>query len=207
MEYTKLIFTIVNHGLGEKVAEEARKAGARGGTILVGRSSIDSKVLRALMMADIEKDILLTLVNDNECETIFKAICDAPLFEKKNQGVAFVTQTGGELMNTEATQEMISVIVNRGYADDVMEAARKAGAQGGTIINARGTGKPGDEKFFGVTIVPEKEQVLILAENDKAQAIRDAISSLKCLSTPGIGIMFSVPAGRYTQLGHKKEKK
>ena len=70
---------------------------------------------------------------------------------------------------------LLTVIVNHGYADDVMAEARKAGAAGGTILNARGTGKEEDVKFFGITLVPEKEMLLIVAENAKAPAILEAI--------------------------------
>ena len=108
-------------------------------------------------------------------------------------------------METRIDHELITVIVNRGYADDVMAAARKAGARGGTIIHARGTGKPDDERFFGVTIVPEKEQVLILSETATSQAIRDAISSLPCLVAPGSGIMYTLPVERFTQIGKGAE--
>ena len=65
------------------------------------------------------------------------------------------------------THELIVVIVNKDFADDVMHAARKAGAGGGTVINARGTAREEDAKFFGVQIVPEKEMLMILVDSDK----------------------------------------
>ena len=51
-------------------------------------------------------------------------------------------------MNAQASHQLICVIVNAGYADDVMNAARTAGATGGTVINARGTGREEDVKLF-----------------------------------------------------------
>ena len=59
--------------------------------------------------------------------------------------------------------KLITVIVNSGYADDVMAVAKKAGASGGTILGARGTGTEEDVKFFGITLVPEKEILLIVS--------------------------------------------
>ncbi|NVP23701.1 P-II family nitrogen regulator [Treponema phagedenis] len=97
--------------------------------------------------------------------------------------------------------QLITVIVNRGFANDVMDAARKAGATGGTILHARGTGKPEDEKFFGITIVPEKEQLLIIADNATAEKIKTAISNLDILKEPGIGIIFSLPIIEMKTLG------
>lgn len=207
MNYDWKILTVVNHGIGERLAALTRDAGARGGTILVGRGELDSRILRFLALADVEKDVLITLVTEGQRNAIFATIAGAPLFTHKNDGVSFVVPTGGTIMTDDSGHELISIIVNRGYADDIMAAARKAGAKGGTILNARGTGKGDDEKFFGVTIVPEKEQVLILAERENADAIREAIATLPCLTTPGIGIMYSTPVANFAQLGRNGKKK
>ena len=70
-------------------------------------------------------------------------------------------------------------------------------------MNARGTGKPDDVKFFGVTLVPEKEQLLILADRADSSAIQEAIAALPCLAKPGMGIMYSVPVEDFAQLGKR----
>ena len=104
----------------------------------------------------------------------------------------------------ETKWKMITVIVNSGYADDIMDAARKAGASGGTVTHARGTASPDDAKFLGVSIVPEKEMVMILCEADQTDAIVNAISSLKCLDEPGVGIMFTQGVTDFRNLDSKK---
>lgn len=93
-----------------------------------------------------------------------------------------------------AGYSVIYTIVNRGYSDDVMIAAREAGAKGGTIINARGTGDIESDKFFGVNIEPEKEIILILAENIYRHDIMMAIYQKTGLKSPASGFSFSVPA-------------
>ena len=89
--------------------------------------------------------------------------------------------------------EVIYSIVNHGYSDLVMNAAKEAGARGGTIMTARGTGNKEAETFFGISVTPEKEIVLILVP----KAIRDkvllAINEGAGMSTRGMGIAFSVP--------------
>ena len=102
--------------------------------------------------------------------------------------------------NTNA-YEMINIIVNKGYAEDAMAAARKAGAGGGTILSARGTAKEGDEKFFGMEIVPEKEMLMILVPSDKKEAVLDAVKSLPCLEKAGSGIVFSSEVESFYVLG------
>lgn len=89
--------------------------------------------------------------------------------------------------------ELIMTIINRGFADTVMEAAKAAGAAGGTVINARGTGIHEAEKFFGIIVQPEKELVLILTEHEKKNAIMTAICTRTDLKQAGKGICFSLP--------------
>ncbi len=201
MNYTKLIVSVVDHGVAGRLARITRAAGARGGTILVGRGSATSLLFRILALADTERDILHTLVTDSEEKAVLDSIRSAPCFTKKCRGIVFTIQLGGTAMNGPKDHELITVIVNRGYADDVMDAARKAGARGGTIIHARGTGKPDDERFFGITIVPEKETVLILSERNGSAAIKNAIAGLPCLKEQGIGIMYTTPVEQFYQLG------
>ena len=84
--------------------------------------------------------------------------------------------TEGEAMESGYT--MISSIINHGQAEDLMAVAREAGAQGGTILNARGTGTEDDVKFFGISLAPEKEFLVIIAENAHADAIFEVLSVL-----------------------------
>lgn len=89
--------------------------------------------------------------------------------------------------------ELIVTIVSRGRSDLVMDAAKNAGASGGTIINARGAGVHEAEKFFGIEIQPEKEIVLILIQKDKRQQVMKEICKNAGLNTEGHGITFSLP--------------
>lgn len=89
--------------------------------------------------------------------------------------------------------DLIVTIVNRGFADDVMQSAKKAGAFGGTVLNARGTGAQNDKKFFGTVIEPEKEMVLILVEHEKRTPMMEAITADAGLAKDGMGICFSLP--------------
>lgn len=105
----------------------------------------------------------------------------------------------------EAKNEMITVIVNKGYADDIMAAARKAGAGGGTVLNARGTARENDKRFFGMHIVPEKEMLVIVVPSEKQEAVLAAIKAVKCLKEPGMGIVYNSTVEDFSLLGkHKK---
>lgn len=89
--------------------------------------------------------------------------------------------------------EIIVTIVNEGHADKVMDAAREAGARGGTIIRARGSGTKDIEKKYGVPITPQKEMVYILVNEKTKDSIMSAINKAAGIETVGQGVIFSLP--------------
>lgn len=93
----------------------------------------------------------------------------------------------------EYNHEAIFCIVNNGYSEAVMDAAKKLGARGGTVINARGTASKDAEKFFNITIEPEKEIVMILVPTEIKDDVLHALYKEAGLDTPGQGIAFALP--------------
>ena len=96
-------------------------------------------------------------------------------------------------MKNKPVYSLIVTLVNRGFSDEVMNAARNAGAKGGTIINAHGTNLGDEERFFGISIQPEKEIVLILTTDENRPVIMSEIVTHIGLGTAGAGITFSLP--------------
>jgi nitrogen regulatory protein PII len=98
----------------------------------------------------------------------------------------------------------IITIVNRGYADQVIDAARDSGARGGTILYTRGTGIHETEMFMNIAITPEKEMVFLLVKKELTKAITRSILNSAGLKTKGRGICFTLPVtdaiGMVTQL-------
>jgi nitrogen regulatory protein PII len=227
----KLLIATVARGRGEKVMAVAKAAGARGGTIMLGRSSVESTLLRLLSLDDKEVDIVLILLSSTEMAPVCAALCAEPLAAKLGKGFIMGLEAGKILrhvplplsapqasspgiispnpepkrisMSADSTHELISIIVNTGYADDLMAVARAAGAPGGTIINARGTGKEEDVKFFGLTIVPEKEFIMILVPKEKAGEVLVAVKTAPCLNQPGLGIACCLDGEFFAPLGTK----
>ena len=221
----KLLIGIVPHNSGELITDAAKSAGAGGGTIAMGRGTASNGVLQLLGLGDTLKDIVYIIIQNNIKQAVYDAIIKAS--EKKAHfGVMFTLNTPGfiraghlgdasdletstseskgeETMSAENNYQMINVIVNKGYAEDAMAAARKAGAGGGTIIGARGTAKEGDAAFFGMKIVPEKEMLMILVPAEKKSAIVEAITALPCFAEAGSGIIFCNEAQDFTVLGKK----
>jgi nitrogen regulatory protein PII len=85
---------------------------------------------------------------------------------------------------------VITCIVQRGRADDVMKAANKAGATGATIYFARGTGVREKLGLLGIAISAEKEVISICVPETKSQPIFDAMVRAGKLNTPGMGFIY-----------------
>lgn len=88
---------------------------------------------------------------------------------------------------------LIVAIAERGYVDMVMDAARAAGAAGGTVIHAKGTGARFAAKFFGLTIAEEKEMIYLVTNKSTREAIIKAIIEKAGPSTDAKAIAFSLP--------------
>lgn len=89
--------------------------------------------------------------------------------------------------------KLIIAIINKGFSDLVMEAARKAGARGGTVINARGTGNKEMESYYGIIIHPDKEMVLIVVDDSIKDKTMEEIYKECGLESKSQGIIFSLP--------------
>ena len=100
----------------------------------------------------------------------------------------------------EHKHELIVCIVNAGFSQNVMESARAAGAQGGTIIRARGSANPEAEEFFSIHVQPDKEVLLILVPKDIKDDVMKAIYKDCGLANAARGIAFSLPVNRTTTI-------
>ena len=88
---------------------------------------------------------------------------------------------------------LITVIAEKGCSDMVMDAARAAGAGGGTVVHAKGTATEFTAKFFGVSIAAEKEMIYIVAEREKRDNIMYAVMNAEGFKEKAHGIVFSLP--------------
>lgn len=108
---------------------------------------------------------------------------------------------------SDAKYEMVCCIVNAGYSDLVMDAARSEGATGGTVIHARGTANKEAETIFQITIQPDKDAVLLLVPAKIKDNVLHAIYQKAGLDSAGQGIAFSLPVSKTAGLGKKPREK
>jgi len=91
---------------------------------------------------------------------------------------------------------LIVTIVRKGWGSSVLQASVKAGARGGTVLLGRGAGIHEHEKIFGMSIEPEKEIVLTIVPEDRADEILGEIVRVAELDEAGHGMAFVLPVHR-----------
>ena len=191
---------IVKKGEASKLMSAARAKGAPGGSVISARGTATNSILAALGLGDTSREVLLSVVEREKLDEILSAVKRV-----RASGIALVIDAfrgaEEEEMEMDGQYEMIQVICQDGYSEDIMAVARRAGAKGGTVVNARGTSTEQDVKFFGSPLVPEKEILMIVMEKSRAEAVRKAISQMEILNKKGMGIMFSVPVRDFVNLG------
>jgi nitrogen regulatory protein PII len=211
MKDFSLICVIVNEHLASKVIKITKHAGAKGATVFYGKGLVKNKMLEIFGIDYLFKEIVLLVIEKEESQKMLSILTDEMSLEKPNHGIAFSVPLNNfigtshvdyyersnkhEKENSEeGMYEAIFTIVNKGSAEDVIDAAKSEGAKGGTIINARGSGIHETEMLFAMEIEPEKEIVLILAKKESTQKIVEAVCKKMKIREPGNGIVFTLGA-------------
>lgn len=195
---TKLLTVIANAEYSDYLLDVMKKAGLPGCTKLVGKTQdkIEKRETNDLQC------ILLSIININP-DKIIRMISDATLQNcNLNVMVLLFNVFDFEIKDIKCSQDrsnqmepkmkLIATIVNRIYTEELMSAARQAGAQGGTIIEAKGTGTEEDATFFGIRLTPEKEILLILATVEDSPQIVETIKNQSVFKERGNGIVFTM---------------
>ena len=91
---------------------------------------------------------------------------------------------------------LITCVLQKELAEDVLAAAKNIGAQGATISYARGTGIRERMGLLGVTIDEQKEVIRIIVSEEQASLVFEAMYLAGKLDTPGMGIMYMVKLDR-----------
>jgi len=209
-----LFFTVVDRGKANAVLHKAQECGAKGGTILLGEGTVQSKLLRKLGVSEQHKEILVIPASEELSDKLHDTLCESFSFSKRNTGIAFTVpfkrwhkHTSGQEEKTsdnstyeeKITHYCIITVVDKGRGKECIKSAKAAGARGGTLIHARGAGIPTDF-YFPLIIEPQKDVVMIITTKDKVSAIRERIFSDLDLGKAGHGILFTLPITRTSGL-------
>lgn len=181
--------------------------------VTLGKGTASSEVLDYLGLEESDKIVLFTAVTGEVWKQVKKGMETKLNIDVPGTGISFivpVSSMGGrktlqfllagqefekeeEAVLKETEYELIIVVSNFGYTNMVMDAAREAGAGGGTVIHAKGTGMEKAEKFLGVSLAAEKEIIFIVARTEKKTEIMKAVMENAGLESKAKSIVFSLP--------------
>lgn len=214
----KLLVSVVNKGSGRKVKEILNELSAALSITFTGYGTAYSALLDYLGIGQTEKTILFSIIPEGDEERIMRGLRAQMSLYLAGKGISFTvplagisqkvadgileasvnkTQEGYRVMKQEDRKyNLVIAAMRAGNVDAAMEAARSAGASGGTVIRARATDNQKAEQFVGITLLPEQEMLFILTKKERTQSIMDALSEKVGLKTPACGVIYALPVDR-----------
>lgn len=225
----KLMVVIVNRPHVDKVMKILREERIRFHFICLAEGTAGSEFMSLLGLNSIDKSIVFCLEPDFRIKRTLSLLSERLQLRKPGKGIAFVSPLTGlnnsvvqmVLKNIEIDRkeeegkvdnnckssskyDLIMAVVNQGYVDEVMNAARAAGARGGTVLHGRKIDVDEDAKFFGIAAQLEKDIVAILTTTEQKHEIMRSITKACGLSSEARGMIFSLPVDDIEGLGSVK---
>jgi len=219
----KALISIVNRGDEHKLKEILDDVSVSLSFVFTGRGTARSAVLDYLGIGQTEKEILVSIIPEYDEDSIMREIRAKLSLYLVGRGISFTvplsavseiiangitgaatnkTTEGKRIMNDgERKYHLIVAAVAANHTDEAMEAARAAGAAGGTIVRARSIDNKKAEQFIGLTFTTEREILMILAKKESKTAIMEAISASAGLKTEAGGVIFSMPVDKTAGIG------
>ena len=203
-----LLCLIINEENEKQNIKILNKYKANFKTIIHGIGTASNSILEYFGLNEIHKTLILSILPSSNSKHILNELNNKTKIDEPGKGIAFTIPVSSSIkyikdfyenkemedINMETSnKELIITIANEGYAENIMNAAKSVGATGGTTIYGRGLETDKIIKFLGISIEPEKDIVLILAESDKKNDIMNKIVEKCGLNTLGAGICFSLP--------------
>lgn len=216
-----LLMVIAPTFLETKYLEILNKYKVKFKSITYAKGTASSSVLEYFGLNEVERIVIFAVLPKITGKHILRYTKSRLKIDEPGKGIAFTIPISSstkyiqefyknvnleDFEMKEEAKHLIITIANEGYAEFVMNAAKKVGATGGTTINGRGLDTEKIVKFLGISIEPEKDIVLILTDDAKKTPIMNEIVLACGLKTPGAGICFSLPVENVTGLIEEIEK-
>lgn len=216
------VIAVTDRDKGRSMAALYQSIGLHSILTKLGRGTASNEHLSVYGLDATEKAIISAVANADEAAQLLKTAKRRLFIDIPGNGIMMTiplkSVAGGRtlayLTDSEITEgrpsmkfehELIVVILNEGYADFVMDAARSAGAGGGTVLHAKGTGSKRGERFFGVSLADEKDMIYIVAYADEKAAIMKAINEKAGPDSKAGAICFSLPISSVVGLRSRDE--
>ncbi len=213
------LISVVNPGAMDRVCEIAAALDLPQTVTLLGHGTAVQSMLDLLGIESTEKRVIMTVANPEKTRKFIKemrrqvyigipghGIIMAVPIKSVGGGKTLAYLNNGEQQPARYTPELsnryelIVIVANEGRTDQVMNAARAAGATGGTVLHGKGTGSQ-NKKFYNVSIAAEKEVILMVAQNDRKAVIMQSVLHHAGPDSEAGAILFSLPVSEVAGFG------
>lgn len=202
--YVAMLYSFLEKKRSNALMDEYKKLGFSGGTFTFGNGAATSMLWRLVGFEGPERAVLINLVDkkmleeymEHEDEIKKKVYFQSALVPLDREAVSEVLNKEEVLMDD---LSFVQVICNKGFALEIMEKARSLGAEGGTILQGKGTAREEDEVFFGHKLVKEKEILLIIVSSQVEKKVVDGIENMECMKGDGAGIVYALPISYFSK--------
>jgi len=206
-----LLFLVVPPRLAVKAEEVMRRVKVPEQYHSFAKGTATGEIVNLLGLGGIDKTLVLCLVPRSFGKKLLELLRDELYLGTPGSGVAFTAPVSGASLGLvelcrpleknpgvkgEAMSypySMVLALVNQGFSEDVMAAARRAGAGGGTVFHSRRVGSSEALQFWGISIQEEREIVLILATAKERLPIMNAIAETCGADSDAHGLVISLP--------------
>lgn len=213
------LISVVNPGAMDRVCEIAAALDLPQTVTLLGHGTAVQSMLDLLGIESTEKRVIMTVANPEKTRKFIKemrrhvyigipghGIIMAVPIKSVGGGKTLAYLNNGEQQSARYTPELsdryelIVIVANEGRTDQVMNAARAAGATGGTVLHGKGTGSQ-NKKFYNVSIAAEKEVILMVAPSDRKAAIMQSVLHHAGPDSDAGAVLFSLPVSEVAGFG------
>ncbi len=227
----KLLAVIVDRRQTKKVVDILYEDQVRFHFITLAEGTAGTDLMTLLGLDTVDKSLICCLHTAAKIPELLRRISERLQLRKPGKGIAFIMPLNGvnnsvlQLLTKDAENDadgeepkvgklgkekettshhkycMILSIINQGHVDTLMDAAKSAGARGGTVLHGRKMGVEEDAKFLGISIQSEKDIVAILTTPEQKNDIMRAITQACGMSTEARGVIVSMPVDDIEGLG------
>lgn len=208
-----LMTAIITRNCTKQFAGFYDKNGVSVNFITLGGGTAGNEILDCFGLDGTEKAVIFSTVRRQTWKKLKNGLQKEMQIDVPGTGVAFIVpmssigglrqlqfltgdatfEKGEESVLKDTKYELLVIIANQGYTEQIMDAARKMNAGGGTVIHAKGTGMASADKFLGVTLAAEKEIIFIVVKKEQKNDIMKAVMTEAGMDSKAKSIIFSLP--------------
>ena len=214
-----LLLAVVDRNKHKRLEEILNEKHVRFQFLANAMGTAHSRILDVLGLSGTEKTIGLCILHRNKAQRAMISIMERMEMIRPGNGIVFTVPLTGTSknvvqalesenrkyaerqvshmeqaeINNEIKYGLVVAIVNNGFSENVMKAARESGVRGGTVLHVRQAAIEEASKFFGISLQPDKEMVLMIVGDVHKIELMQSINKVCGMRTDAHGMVISLP--------------